>query len=1336
MISIAHAIALSFAISLSWISAAHAGFMAIPIAVLGGITGWGIAANAALVAASIYSGYRTQRKAREMQNRQLSTGGGGFAASQFYAFSGISTVRDAMGAIIHVVLGTHRTGGLLVQIYTRREGGIDYLYMLLAISMGEVSDIRDVELNNESITNFSGASYQIRKGTHDQTAIDWFRDINTQYTQSGKRVLSTTQITYTVAQNCDRVRIRFSMPHGFGTIFSTTYEVGGSVISGGYPYPHHVSAVTITSSGMTTVVADPYNYLGGNTAPVNFEIELTGPFTAGQVLYFSKPYTWGTDDHDGESYGNTGGPGTITVYDYIEIAHVVETTFGTGEGYTYPDVALLAIRCPSTNTLTSEPECTAICDGVLCTLPGYLDTPTFTKNPAPQLYTLLTSELFGGGDYYKQAAFDLATWVTAAQRFDEIISDGAGGTEKRMETNLVLDSQFLPRELREMFEKLTGSRIFRIRGQYRWFLDIEQTVPSMLFTDGNIDRGSLSWTSTDSSTLYESIAVRFRDEYNGYEERVIEIPYTEGSTKKVPQLTTDLFGITKMSRATRQAILLLREARMRDGQIKLKGKLDSIACEPGDLVYLGDKEQDQISTGNIIGFGPDYIVLPEEVTFSAGSNYDVIVTLKSGAVQTMHVLMSGPAPKNMSDVTSDIVFLTETFATIGSDPRDHSGYSLGLSTNAKEDYIVHSIRRTSVSDIEIAAVKYDSSMWDGVDDTVVTDTESLVAYSENRAPQQVTNLTLTEKLTTAASGEIISNILVSFTPPQDSPGWEYARIYLNLVYADQPVVGYQYFGTSTGQTTIPNMPYGVEIGVIAQSVSGSGLYASYDDAPEETITPAGIAGTPEDVTGLIALQQGASVLVQWTGSSDIITRSYEVRRGLTWGGAATVYTGEPNEFRDWNVANDTYRYWVAGVSSTGAYSSNKASAVVTVTNIPNANIVFEDSEYSDDWDGTLENFVKVDDGLGGNYLQSFPTAAPSVLDTATNRATGGTPSASTSETGHEALYAFDGSTATYWASASLPSPGDKYPAYLYYNIAREIYVTTVKIYAFAMPGGSPFVKDFAIEASNDGVSYSEIHSATFPNTLGGGWSTFTVTNPGWYRYVRLKLIDSYHGSTVPPRVSEFQIIGNIAEPYTATYTTLPYDLGRVDSAYFWLWDDIDWQILNGKISDYWGPTDTMLAPFDDVNEPISEAETSGTHIIEQRFSQDNVTWSEWQLYRYGAYTQRYVQYRVSATITSEALYITIRELATRIDVQDVIMRIDSIVIAPTGTTITFANYTDTQGRVGTFYNPPIVNTQLVNTGKSLAPDVINTTTTECTIKAYNASNVAESAIATVVIQGY
>lgn len=1286
------------------------------------VIGWGITwgqvyLTAAAAAATAYSSYRTQRKQKEMQNRMLTNSGGGFSASEFYAYSGISTVWDAMGRVIPVVLGTHRTGPMRVQSYTKREGGIDVWYGLFAVSMGEVSNIRDVELNGESIVNFSSASYEIRKGTSDQTAIDWFKDVNTQYTQSGKRVLSTTQITYTVANNCDKLRIRFNMPHGYGTIFSTTYAPdGGNFVNGGYPYPHHVSAVTITSSGMTTVVADPFNYVGGNTAPVNFEIEITGPFTAGQVLYFAKPYTWGTGDHDGESYNNIGGPGTITIYDYIEIAHVVETIFGAGEGYTYPDVALIGVRCPATNTLTREPETTVICDGVLCTLPGYLDTPTFSKNPCAQLYTCMTSTLWGAGKYYKAANFE--EWVTATNYFDAMISDGAGGIEKRMETNLVLDSQFGTRELREMFGKLTGSRVFRIRGKYRWFLDIPQTVPAMLFCDGNIAPGSLTWTSSDSTTLFESIAVRFRDEVNGYEERVIEIPYTEGSTDKVPQLTTDLFGITKLSRATHMAIRLLREARLRDGTVKLKGNLDSIACEPGNLVYLGDKEQEQISTGNIVGFGTDYVVLPEPLTFTAGSNYDIVLMLKSGAVATLHVLMTGAAPKNMSGVTSEIVFITTTFAILGSEPRDHSPYSFGLSANAKEDYLCHSVRRTGVKDIEVSLVNY-ADVWSGAESAIVTDTTALVAFSGNQTPQQVTNLTLRELLATGATGEIVSNMIVSFTPPQDSPGWHHARVYYNQVYDDQPVVGYQYYGDSTGQIVIPNVPVGNTLGIIVQSVSGSGLYASYDDAPEETITPAGIAGTPEDVTGLIALQQGSSVLLQWTDSDEVVTRSYEVRRGLTWGGAATIYTGEPNEFRDWNVTNDTYRYWIAGVSSDGTYSSNKASATVTVQNVPTANIVFERSEYDDDWTGTTSYFRKVSDGLGGNILTTYNP----------NVATGGTASAITGNT--RAALAFDGDTSTRWYGVSSGvSQWVKYDL----GAGNE---KTANAFRFCKYYGGPtqYTAAVIVAGSNDNSNWTNLEQFTLSAEADGTWQTCTLSteNSTAYRYYRFYF--SMAGGIGTPSVYEIQIY-EYATTGTATYTTQPFDLTRVDSAYFWLLEDADWQVNNGTWADYYAATDTWLAAFDDATEPWTEIEASGTYTLQQRFSEDNVTWSEWATYSYGTYTARYVQYRIIATIDSATMYLTVRDLTTMIDVEDVIVRIPSVNIAAAGTTLTYANYTDTQSRTAQFYSAPTVNVQIQDATTSLAPVVTNNSTTGCTIHAYNASNVAESAVASVLIQGY
>ena len=136
-------------------------------------------------------------------------------------------------------------------------------------------------------------------------------------------------------------------------------------------------------------------------------------------------------------------------------------------------------------------------------------------------------------------------------------------------------------------------------------------------------------------------------------------------------------------------------------------------------------------------------------------------------------------------------------------------------------------------------------------------------------------------------------------------------------------------------------------------------------------------------------------------------------------------------------------------------------------------------------------------------------------------------------------------------------------------------------------------------------------------------------------------------------------------------------------------------------------------------------------VVNIRFSNDNVTWTEWQPYLAGEYVFRYIQYRLYATYSSTTMRGYINSLKQYYDVPDITMKIPSINIPVDGITITYADYGSD------FYQPPEeISVMFLDAVKSVSPVVTNKTATSFTIKLYDGDGNLVSNNVQIVAKGY
>ncbi|BCS54046.1 hypothetical protein [Geobacter sp. SVR] len=141
-------------------------------------------------------------------NLSIPDAGGGLDNSTVYTFEGIRNT-TASGTAIPIIYGTHRTGGMILNIFTKSidtdtEKSIDAteivsateLYYHLGLCEGEVEAITDVEIDKMPYTFYNAVQFEGRYGEETQGIIQDFNEITDTITVNRKVIETAEPIKY------------------------------------------------------------------------------------------------------------------------------------------------------------------------------------------------------------------------------------------------------------------------------------------------------------------------------------------------------------------------------------------------------------------------------------------------------------------------------------------------------------------------------------------------------------------------------------------------------------------------------------------------------------------------------------------------------------------------------------------------------------------------------------------------------------------------------------------------------------------------------------------------------------------------------------------------------------------------------------------------------------------------------------------------------------------------------------------------------------------------------------------------------------------------------------
>ncbi|HGF4160462.1 TPA: host specificity protein J [Escherichia coli] len=579
------------------------------------------------------------------------------------------------------------------------------LKMLIAVSEGEIQGdltaqnifLNDTPLANDSGEyNFSGVKWEFRKGTQDQTYIAGMPQVDNELAV-GTTVTTTSPWTRQFTNlSLDAIRIKLSVPVQY------LYKDNGDMVGTVTEY-----AIDLSTDGgaWKTVVNGKFD--GKTTTEYQRDHRIDLPkSTSGWSVRVRRI----TADASGS---NSKLVNAFKVFSYAE---VIDSKLR------YPLTALLYVEVDSSQFNGSAPKVTCKIKGKLIKVPDNYDPITRTysgswsggfkmawsNNPAWIFYDLVLDEIYGMGTRVDASMVDKWALYSIAQYCDEMVSDGAGGTEPRFTCNVFIQSQEdawqVLNDLAAVFRGIT----FWGNDQIYVQADVPQDDVDWVYNASNVIDGLFTYAGGSYKNRYSSCLVSWSDPQNHYSDTV-EVVYDSALVERydVRQTSLTAIGCTSQSEAHRRGRWVLL-SNAKDGTVSFGVGLDGYIPLPAEIIGVADPfRSGKENGGRISAVNGRQITLDREIDYAAKDR--LVVNLPDGKAQT----------RTISAVSADKK--TVTVATAFSQvPVAGAVWAIDSDNLAIQYFRVTSIAANddSTGGFTITAVQHDPNKYRYIDDGV------------------------------------------------------------------------------------------------------------------------------------------------------------------------------------------------------------------------------------------------------------------------------------------------------------------------------------------------------------------------------------------------------------------------------------------------------------------------------------------------------------------------------------------------------------------------------------------------------------------------------------------
>lgn len=578
-------------------------------------------------------------------------------ASSTYSWDS-SYNKSQQGTPIPKVFGTHKVTPPIIAKYIESIDDKQYFHGLYALNDGQIANISNIKINDESIDNFDNVSIDIRYGTNDQLVIPDFA--TTRFDKSVNQKLSTDFDTTTSEDGITELTAVIYFPRGLYYMNDSAQVVEHSVKLVIEYSADGTNWTPITSNTSASTYSEYYRYIGDETNDYYQKYNSSGVFisnistlpttaillpkgtvtpigTAGKiastiyatVLSYTLPYetitaastsafrktftkkylTAGTYQVRARLYEaplSGSRYGSDVYFEYLEM--------GVNDGFIYPNTALLAIRALATDQLSGSTPV------ITCNVTANSDNPSLISQ------TILNE-------------------VSNITSFDSTFSEfETECNTQNYKCNIVFDSIVNVRQALDLVTLNGRASIQQFGSKYAVIMDKKDILPTQVFTFGmgNILTDTFKQSYLPINDRANIIQVSYYDKNDNYNRTVVEISNTTYDTaieRKTSEL--NLIGCTDRTQAVRHANYQLKCNRYLSETVQFEAFHDSLVCKYGDIVGVSHDLPQYGYSGRIISCNSSQIVLDKAVTFIVGKTYAVLLRNKNNQIQEITVTGTG-----------------------------------------------------------------------------------------------------------------------------------------------------------------------------------------------------------------------------------------------------------------------------------------------------------------------------------------------------------------------------------------------------------------------------------------------------------------------------------------------------------------------------------------------------------------------------------------------------------------------------------------------------------------------------------------------------------------------
>lgn len=583
--------------------------------------------------------------------------------------------------------------------------------------------------NADGSLNFKNVQIDTRVGTQDQDYIKGFPSVESEL---GVGVELTQGTPYTRAINnlsLDAVRVRLSTPTLTKTNTSTGDVTGTSVsyaidlaTDGG----SFQTVLTSAFTGKTTSKYERSHRIDLPSATTGWTLRvrrLTADSASGYLV--NKTYV--------ESFAEIVDAKLRYPNSAVAAVVVDAEQFQSIPSRSY-DLIGRIIQVPS-NYNPATRTYTGIWDGTF--------QPAWSDNPAWIYYDMVTHPRYGLGHLVAASMVDKWNLYKIGRYCDELVPDGAGGTEPRFRCNLYIQSRADAWKLLQDLASAFRGISYWAGGTIKAVADMPED-PAYIYTPANVVNGKFLYQGSAKKARHTVALVSWNDPSDFGRAKIEYVSDEEGIARYgINQTEVIAFGCTSKAQAQRAGRWLLLTERYETQTVSFSVGLDGTVAAPGQIILIADTARAGQRIGGRV-----------KLATTAAITVDVLPPVVAGNKITCIMPDATAQQRTVQSVAGSVITVTEAFDQI---PLVGSIWTVESATLAAQRFRVLSVTESDGITFSITAVQHAEDKFDAVEyGTAIEEPPVTQLPLPSQQPPTAVNMTSFERAGLVLASSVVS----------------------------------------------------------------------------------------------------------------------------------------------------------------------------------------------------------------------------------------------------------------------------------------------------------------------------------------------------------------------------------------------------------------------------------------------------------------------------------------------------------------------------------------------------------------------------------------------------